>query len=358
VSAGLAALTRRQFLKALGAAALAGAGGAIEACARRLEEKVVSLFNWFNYIGKDTLKSFETATGIRVLYDVFGDEEEMFAKLRAGVSGYDLVVATDYMIPRLRALGLIDPVPRDLLTNLGHLAPRFRDPVYDPGLAYTIPYLWGTTGIGFNRARLGRVPSSWRALWDEGHKGRMSMLDNVRDAVGVALLLLGLPTDTRDPSQLQQARDLLVRQKPLLKRYSSTTYVDDLASGEVWLAQGWSGDVLQAARDKPAIDYVVPQEGSFIYVDSLCLTRGSEHREEALRLADHILKPEVAAEISNTVRYATPNERALPLLAPDLKGDSRIFPDAKTEARLRFYAVLDSEADELWNRVWQEVKLL
>lgn len=350
-------LTRRGFIR-LAALATVGGSAFLESCARGPKANTVNFFNWFNYIGKDTLPRFMAETGIKVNYEVYSSEEEMFSKLKAGVRGYDLFVATDYMIPRLKAMRLLDPIPHDLLHNLGNIAPRFRDPVYDPGLAYSIPYLWGTTGIGFNTAKMPKPPASWWALWDEKYKGRMSMLDNLRDCVGIALLLLNLPSDTKDPAHLEKARDLLVKQRALLKQYTSSTYVDDLSSGELWLAQGWSGDVLQAARENKRVDYVIPSEGSFIWVDSLCLMRGLGTRPEVLRLVDYLLKPEVAAGIANTVRYATPNQAALSALDTAVARDPRIFPPPSMDARLRFYAPLDPEADERWNQVWQEVKIL
>ncbi|MBI4387165.1 MAG: spermidine/putrescine ABC transporter substrate-binding protein [Elusimicrobia bacterium] len=348
--------TRRDFLRI---AALAAVGGlpALEACRGR-DPNTVNFFNWFNYIGKETLPRFEKEAGIKVNYEVYSSEEEMFSKLKAGVRGYDLFVATDYMIPRLKAMRLLDPVPHDILKNLRRIAPRFRDPSYDPGLLYTIPYLWGTTGIGYNARKLAKPPQSWWSLWDERYKGRVSMLDNLRDGIGVALLLTGSPLDSKDPAQLEKARDLLLKQRGILKQYSSSTFVDDLVSGELWLAQGWSGDVLQAARENTHVDYVIPKEGSFIWVDSLCLIRGAGRRAEVLRLVDYLLSPEVGAEISNSVRYATPNAEAIKRLEPTLRNDPRVYPPPAVEARLQFYAPLDPEADELWNRAWQEVKIL
>ena len=350
-------LTRREFLRwgAAGAAAAVG-GGLLEACSRRAKTNVVNFFNWSNYIGKETLPNFEKETGIKVNYENFSGEEEMFSKIRSGVRGYDLIVATDYMTPKLKALRLVDPIPHDLLPGISHLEPRFADPIYDPGLAFTVPYLWGTTGIGFNAGKVPR-PESWWSLWDSKFKGRMSMLDNVHDAIACALVMLGLPADTKNEAEIEKAKALLIKQRSLLKHYTSSTYIDELVNGELWMAQGWSGDVLQSARENKKVDYLIPKEGSFIYVDNLCLVRGSPNRENAVRLMDYLLRPQVAAEIANTVRYATPNASARKLLDPKLLKDPRVFPTADIEKRLHFTAPLDPETDELWNRAWQEVKL-
>lgn len=348
-------ISRRGFIRNAAAGVLGAAAALAAGCGPRQER--VNFFNWFNYIGKDTVPNFEKETGIKIHSAVYSSEEEMFSKLKAGVRGYDLIVATDYMVPRLKALQLIEPIPHELIPNLSNISKRFSDPVYDPGLHYTVPYLWGTTGIGYSRTKLPAAPTSWWDLWNEKHQGRISMLDHARDTIETALLLLKLPVDTKDPEHLRKAKELLIKQRPLLKQYSSSTYVDGLTSGEIWLAQGWSGDVLQAARESPAIDYVIPKEGSLIWVDSLCVMRGSQNRPAALRFIDYLLRAEVAAEIANTVRYATPNQAARRFLDPSLANDTRVFPGREVESRLKFGTPLDEEADELWNQVWQEVKV-
>ncbi len=349
-------LTRRDFLRL--ALLTAAAGPAAMACSKGPRKREVNFFNWSNYIAEQTLPNFTKDSGIAVNYDMYSDEEEMFSKLKAGVQGYDLIVGTDYMVPRLKALQAIDPIPHDLLKNLGNIAPKFQNPEYDPNLQYTVPYLWGTTGLGYNKAKLPKPPNSWRDLSEPKYAGRMSALDNTRDGVGCALLMLGLPKDSKDPKQLEQARDALLAQKKLLKHYSSSTYIDELVSGEIWLAQGWSGDVLQAGKDNKQIEYVIPKEGSFIWVDSLCLIRGSEHREETLQLVDYLLRADVAAAIAQAKRYASPNAQAIPLLDSTLRSDPRVFPTPDVEKRLSFYPILDPETEELWNRTWQEVKVM
>jgi len=347
-------IRRRDVLKA---AALLAVPGWLAACAKAAGKKTVHMFNWSNYIGKTTLSSFEEKTGVRVELDLFTSEEEMFSKLRAGVQGYDVLVGTDYMIERMKALKLIAPYPKGALRNLGNLAERFRHPPYDPDLEWTVPYLWGTTGIAYNKRHLKKAPTHWKDLWDPRYQGKIGMLDNVRDGIGCALVVLGLPTDTGEPAHLERAKALLLEQRPLLKHYSSSTYIDELASGDLWIAQAWSGDALMAARENPDIDYVIPRPGSFIWADSLCLIAGSKNQEETVRLVDHILEPEVAAEITETVRFPSPNEKAKAFVSRELLSDTRIFPDAEIEKRLRFYALLDEKKETLWNQTWQRVKL-
>jgi spermidine/putrescine transport system substrate-binding protein len=353
-------LTRRGFLRLglLVPAAPPLLSSLLSACFKKEKQRVVNFFNWSAYIAKDTLPNFSKETGIKVNYDVFADEEEMFAKLRSGAMGYDLIVATDYLLPRLRSTNLIAPIPMSDLQNLGNLDRKFLNPPYDPDQQFSIPYLWGTTGIGYNKKLLPKAPTSWLDLWDEKYKGRISMLDNARDCISIALLLKGYPETTVDEKQFAEVKAFLLKQKPLLKQYTSSTYIDSLINGEVLMAMAWSGDVLQALRENPQLDYVIPKEGSYSYVDCLCLVRGGAHREDTVRLIDYLLRPEVAAEICNTVRFATPNAAAKALIAPALLKDKRIYPQPETLKKLAFHALLDSEAYSLWNETWSDVKAL
>ena len=347
-------ITRRGFLKA---AVLAAVPAWLSACARGPKARVVNFFNWSKYIGPDTLPGFTRETGLAVNYEEFADEEEMFAKLRSGARGYDLIIGTDYMIPRLRALNLVDAYPPGALANLKNIDAKFLKPPYDPENAFTVPYLWGTTGIGFNKAKLGKAPSSWMDLWDERYKDKITVLDNARDTISTGLLLCGYPETTTDPEAFRKVKELLLKQRPLVKQYTSSTYIDSLVAGEAYLSMAWSGDVLQAARENPHIDFAIPKEGSYMWVDNLCLVRGSENREETLRLVDHLLKGEVAAGVANTVRYASPNSAAKPHLDKSLAKDPRVFPTPALQARLRFHALLDPEASQLWNETWTDVKV-
>lgn len=348
-------ITRREFIS-LGVSTLA-LPAFLSSCLKESPKQALNFYNWSNYIGKNTIPNFEKETGIAVNYELFSDEEEMFAKLKTGVQGYDLAVATDFLIPRLKALNLVSPVPHDKLKNLDNLEPRFRKPPYDPNLDHSVPYLWGTTGIGYNKKKVTPAPSSWKALWDPRYKGKMTMLDNVRDAVGCTLLMLGLPTDTSDPAHLERVKKALIEQKPLLKRYTSAGFDGDLLAEESWLCQGWSGDVLRAAKENPAVDYAIPQEGSFLYVDSLCLIQGGRHHEEALKFIDYLLKPEVIAEVTNTVSYPNPNRNSAPYLSKSLAADPRVYPDSRTMKRLSFYNVLKPEVEDRWNQLWQQIKV-
>lgn len=349
--------TRREFLefsaRAVAAAALFPPFF-FEACSS--EKKVVNFFNWSRYIADDTLPNFTKKTGIAVNYGEFSSENAMFTKLRSGAQGYDLIVVTDYLVPHFKALGLIDPFPKGSIPNASNIAQKFRHPPYDPDGSYSIPYLWGTTGIGFNRLKVKGTPNSWYDLWDSRYAGKISMLDDDRDCIETALLMLKEPENTRDPKILDQVKKLLIEQRPLVRSYSSDTYIDSLADGDAFLAMGWSGDVLQAAAENKDIDYVIPKEGSYLWVDNLCLVHDAPHKKEALELANYLAEGKVAADIANFVRYASPNAAARPYISPDLLRDPRVYPTPEIDKRLRFTSRISGETEKIWNQLWTEVK--
>jgi spermidine/putrescine-binding protein len=183
------------------------------------------------------------------------------------------------------------------------------------------------------------------------------MLDNVRDCVAVSMQLLGIEQTTRDPEDFKKIRELLLKQKPLVKMYSSASYLNSLVAGEIDLAMTWSGDLFQAARDNPDLDFVIPKEGTYMWVDCLALMRGAHHREDTLRLIDYLLEPKVAADNADFVRYASPNEKAWRFVDPVLLKDARVYPPKRQMDALKAHHVLDAEQSELWNTTWADVKV-
>ncbi|MEW6280589.1 MAG: spermidine/putrescine ABC transporter substrate-binding protein, partial [Candidatus Eremiobacterota bacterium] len=289
----VAGVTRRRFLQGLAAGSLALASG----CGP--ERNTLNFYNWANYIGEDTIPDFQRKTGIQVNYENFSSQDELFAKLKIGVTGYDLVVATDYMVRRLLKHRLLMPL-RGL--SLEGLSSRFRETPWDPEHRYSVPYLWGTTGLAYNRSRVRPAPTSYDSLWDPRYAKRIAMLDEKRDTIGCALLRLGYSGNSIDPRELEEALKTLLEQKKLVKTYSSDM-IDDLARGEFHLALGWSGDVGQARDSNDEVDYLIPREGGFMFVDCLCVPDGAPHPEAAIRFIHYVTQPRVMADITNLVGY-------------------------------------------------------
>jgi spermidine/putrescine-binding protein len=305
--------------------AAAGAAGP------RRREQTLNIYNWSDYIDETTIPRFQALANIRVNYDVYSSNEDLLAKMRAGPTQYDIIVPTNQFIPTYRRLGLLQPLRQDLIPNLVNLDKAFVETDYDPGNKYTIPWQWGTTGLGYNTKRVpgGRV-DSWTALYEPNPSlgGRISILREVTDLIGCTLIYLGKnPNSTRD-ADLQQVvgtfKDLRRRVKNL--KFSSDTYIDQLATGELWLAHGWSGDVFQAQGDNADISYVIPKEGSLQWADVMCVPKDAPHPENAARFMNYVLHPKTAARISNYVSYGTPVPLAKSLLPSEQLDDPGIYP--------------------------------
>ena len=232
--------------------------------------------------------------------------------------------------------------------------PRFLGRRHDPGNRYSVPYFWGTTGIAYRQSRVGTV-DSWGALWDERFRGRILMLDDARETLGAALKWKGLSVNTTDPASLALAQRALVAQRPLVRAYNSSNFEDVLLSGDVWLAQGWNGQFARAMAQDADIQYVVPREGSMLFLDSLAVPRGAPHPALAHAFLDYVMEAEVAAEICRTMQYSTPNRAALALLPASIRDNPAIFPSADVVARTEIIEDIGA-ATVLYDRLWTEVK--
>ncbi|GAB4255278.1 MAG: spermidine/putrescine ABC transporter substrate-binding protein [Thermoleophilia bacterium] len=359
-------ITRRSFLRKTGAAGLLVAGaGWLAACGDEEETSggggeeqladQLNFYNWSDYIAEDTIPNFEEEYGVRVVYDNYSSNDQLLAKLQSGATGYDIVVPSDYMLSTMLELDLIQPINLDNIPNVENLYQRFREAPYDPGNQYSIPWQWGTTGIGYNMDNVPDFRPSWEMMWNADYSGKITMLTEIRDLFAVALFRLGYDINTTDEAKINEAKELLIEQKPLLKHYSSDTYIDELASGDSWLSHGWSGDVFQAAAENEAVAYAIPEEGAVIWVDSMCVPKDAPHKYTAEVFMNYILEPEVGAAITNYVWYASPNEAAEEFIDPEILNDPSIYPTAEVEERLEFIQEL-GEATTLYNDAFAEIQ--
>jgi spermidine/putrescine transport system permease protein len=317
-------------------------------------ERTLNLYIWSGYIAPETLRKFEARHGVRVNLDLYDTNEALLAKLLADNVGYDVICPSSYIIEVLVRQGRLRPLDHSALPHMVNLDPRFLDRPHDPGNRYSVPYFWGTAGIAWNRRKVPAV-DSWAALWDERYAGRILMLDDPRETLGAALRLKGHSLNSTDPELLAEARDLLARQKRLVKTYNSSNYEDVLLSGDVWLAQGWNGQFAKAMDEDKDIAYVVPKEGSSTFIDALAIPASAPHPELAHAFIDFALEAEVAAEICRTMRYSTPNRAAVPLLPDAIRRNPAIFPPDDVLLRLELIRDI-GEATLLYDRLWTEVK--
>jgi spermidine/putrescine-binding protein len=316
----------------------------------RRRERLLNIYNWSDYIDERTIPLFQAYANIRVNYDVYSSNDDLLAKMRAGPTQYDIIVPTNWFIPTYRRLGLLQPLRQDLIPNLVNLDKTFVETDYDPGNKYTIPWQWGTTGLGYNTKRVpgGRV-DSWTALYepDPSLSGRLSILREVTEVIGCTLIYLGKSPNSTKDADLQQVVDTFKRLRRQVKqlKFSSDTYIDELAAGETWLAQGWSGDVFQAQADNADARYVIPKEGSLRWADVMCIPKDAPHPENAAKFMNHVLHPQVAARISKFVSYGTPVPLAKALLPPEQLNDPGIYPPSSV--KLAFMTLTDQRLKAL-----------
>ncbi|WP_460457794.1 polyamine ABC transporter substrate-binding protein [Arenimonas alkanexedens] len=339
-------------------------------------EQVVYVYNWSDYIAEDTLANFERDTGIRAVYDNYDSNEMLEAKLLAGASGYDLVFpsARPFAQRHIQA-GIYGPIDRAKLGNYGNLDPDILAGLVDvdPGNAHTVPYMWGTTGLGINVTKVREILGedvaldSWALLFDPANAAKLaacgiSVLDDPQEAFGAALIYRGRDANGLTGDETQVVTDTFAAVREHIRAFDSSRYIDDLANGDLCLAMGYSGDVFLAgdraeeAGNGVEIAYIIPKEGALRWVDLMAIPKDAPHADNAHALIDYLLKPEVSAGITNYGAYASPNTAATALVDPDISGDPGIYPPAEVEAKLVDPITFDAEVTRERVRAWTSIK--
>jgi spermidine/putrescine-binding protein len=276
-----------------------------------LQAQTLKLLVWEEYLDPDVLKAFTKETGIKVVEDNFDDNEGMMAKTGTGKSGYDIVSPSDYAVQVMARRKVLAELDHAKLPNLKHLSKDFVDLYYNTGQKFAVPFTWGTSGLAYNKKKVQNPPTKWADMFDveklKPLKGRISILDDAREVAGSALLALGLDPNTQNKADLEKAGEILRRQKPYLAKYDSASAEDSVASGETWIAQGYSGDIATAQAENPDIGYIIPEEGVTFFVDNLCVLQESKNKEAAHKLLDYLMRPDVALANMNSMKFATTN---------------------------------------------------
>jgi putrescine transport system substrate-binding protein len=334
------------------------------------EDKVVNVYNWSDYIDPKVIEAFQKETGIKVRYDVFDSNEVLETKLLTGNSGYDVVVPSAYFLERQIKAGVFRPLDKALLPNLKNQDPELQAVVakHDPENAHSVVYMWGTTGIGYDALKIKSIMpdapvDSWRMIFDPKVIAKfkscgVSVLEDPTDMVATALLFLGKDPNSQTEADLKLAEEKLMAIRPYIRTITSATYTDDLANGEICLAVGYSGDILQA-RDRAAeagrkadIQYSIPKEGAILWFDTLAIPADAKHPANAHAFINYLLKPEVAALNSNFIHYANANQASTALLDADLRNDPGIYPTPEVKAKLHPNLAKTDEFTRLLNRSW------
>ena len=325
------------------------------------------VYNWTDYIDPSLLTAFETEYGVKVIVDNYDQNEDMIAKVRAGGSGYDIVVPSDYAVEIMWRAGLLQELDKSMLSNIVHNEPTLLNKYFDEGNKYSLPYMYGITGIAYNKKTFPTAPDSWATVFDvanaEKYQGQFSMLDDEREVPGSALRYLGFSLNETDPAAMQKVQEMLIAQKPFLAAYNSSDVNRKLSSGEYVMAQAWSGQAMQARNGlgeefagNPDIGFVIPKEGGMIWMDNMTILKDSPNAYTAHVFMNYMMRPEVAAQNTSYIGYLPPNKDAIPLMdqtVRDLYAEG-FAPDAEVMKRLEW--AIRSEKTMIFSDVWTAVK--
>ena len=323
----------------------------------------INVYNWGEYIADGSDDSldinglFTELTGIRVNYSTYATNEELYSKLKSGYASYDVIIPSDYMVGRLADEGLLLEPDFGNIPNMRFIAERFINPLYDPLGMYSAPYTWGYVGIIFNRNKIfdEEEVDSWEILWDEKYLGQILMFSNSRDAFSIAQARLGYSMNTTDEHELYDCLEQLKIQKPLVQAYVMDEIFDKMLGGEAAIAPYYAGDALTMMAQNGELDFVIPKEGTNLFVDAMCIPRGSRQKEAAEMYINFMLEPSIGAANSEFIGYATPNEAAMGLLDDETRSDPIAYPDESELERAEYFAPLPPETSRLMDHLWTEL---
>jgi spermidine/putrescine transport system substrate-binding protein len=339
--------SRRSLLTTFGAAAVGLSFGGLEGCSPKTktagtggaEEPKLNFYNWDTYIGKTTLGDFKKASGIDVNMSLFATNDELFAKLKAGNPGFDVIVPSNEFVTRMGEAGMLMPLDHAKIPNIKNVDPTFLNPSFDPGRKFSMPYTWLVLGIGYRKSKVKGVPDSWKYLFDSPqYAGRIALLSESADLVRLCAKYLGHSVNGIPQEMLPKIQDMLIKQKPFVKAFHDDNGQDMLLSKDVDLVLEYNGDIAQVMREDPDLDFVVPKEGSLLNSDTLCIPTGAPRPNNAHAFINYLLDANAGKEITETILYPTPNAAAKALMPASYGENKVIFPPAEVMAKCEYGA--------------------
>lgn len=324
------------------------------------ENGEVVVYNWGEYLDPETIKLFEEETGIKVIYDEFETNEIMYPKVEAGATQYDVICPSDYMIQKMLKNDLLAELNFDNIPNAAaNIGSQYweQSKEFDPENKYSVPYCWGTVGILYNKTMVDDAIDSWSVLWEAKYKDNILMQDSVRDAFMVGLKLNGYSMNSTDAGELEAAKNSLVQQKPLVQAYVVDQVRDKMIGNEAAIGVIYSGEAIFTQRENPDLEYVIPKEGTNVWIDSWVIPKNAPHKENGEKFIDFMCRPEIALMNFEYITYSTPNDAARDLIEDDdIRNSSIAFPDLSQYPNLETFQYLGEEADQAYNDLWKEVK--
>ncbi len=355
----IAGVTFRRVIPAMLVLVIIGGGFFYGSKGRTSAGEQVVVYNWGEYIDPEVLDMFEEETGINVVYEEFETNESMFPKVQAGAVSYDVVCPSDYMIQRMIENSLLAELNFDNIPNIKNIGEQYlnQSKSFDPENKYSVPYCWGTVGILYNKTMVDEPVDSWSILWNNKYKDQILMQNSVRDSFGIALKYLGYSLNSKDLDELQAAEDLLLKQKPLVQAYVVDQVRDKMISGEAAIGVIYSGEAIYTQTENPDLEYVIPKEGSNVWIDSWVIPKNAKNKENAETFINFLCRPDIAKMNFDYITYSTPNTAARELIEDETIRNSKIaFPDADELERCETFQYLGTKFDDIYNKLWREIK--
>lgn len=323
----------------------------------------ITVYNWGQYISDgtdgslDVIAAFEEETGIKVNYLTFDSNESMYTKLKTGGTTYDVIIPSDYMIGKLIEENMLEPLNFDNIPNYQYIDESFRNQSYDPANTYSVPYTWGTVGLIYNSQYVSAADAaSWNCLWNEKYAGKILMFDNPRDAFAIAESILGYSLNTENEDELRAAADLLTEQKGLVQSYVMDQIFDRMQRGEAWAAPYYAGDFLTMVEENSDLAFSFPEEGFNIFIDAMCIPKGCQNKAGAEAFINFLCRPDICAANLDYLGYSAPETAAKELMDPEVTSSPVAYPDDETLARTESFGALSTQATQLMNDLWLNVK--
>lgn len=323
----------------------------------------ITVYNWGQYISDgtdgslDVIAAFEEETGIKVNYLTFDSNESMYTKLKTGGTTYDVIIPSDYMISKLIEENMLEPLNFDNIPNYQYIDESFRNQSYDPANTYSVPYTWGTVGLIYNSQYVSAADAaSWNCLWNEKYAGKILMFDNPRDAFAIAESILGYSLNTENEDELRAAADLLTEQKGLVQGYVMDQIFNKMQRGEAWAAPYYAGDFLTMVEENPDLAFSFPEEGFNIFIDAMCIPKGCQNKAGAEAFINFLCRPDICAANLDYLGYSAPETAAKELMDPEVTSSPVAYPDDETLARTESFGALSTQATQLMNDLWLNVK--
>lgn len=319
------------------------------------DKPTLYVYNWGDYIDETILGEFEKETGIKVVYDSYATNEDMYVKIKSGGGSYDVIFPSDYMLTRMLEEDMLEKIDLKKIPNAKYIEDRFMGREYDPKNEYSLPYMWGTVGILYNTTMVDEQVDSWDILWDPKYAKEILMLDSQRDSIAIALLKLGYSINTLDLDELTEAGELLKEQKPLVLAYVVDEGKDKMVAGEAALAVIWSGEATYGREENPDLEYAIPQEGTNLWFDVMAIPKGAKNIEGAHQFMDFLNRPHIAFRNADYLGYAIPNTGGRALIPEEISNDRSIYPEEEDLVNAEIFVNLGQTLRE-YDRIWTEVK--